>query len=53
MAFYQNNNPFTKKSNEEFEVTEGGDNSKILNKYGWSGKQEKKLKVISLVALIS
>ena len=44
MAFYQQNNPFRKIGNEEFEVTEGGDNSKILNKYGWSGKTREEVK---------
>tara|TARA_R100001126_G_scaffold100732_2_gene79435 strand:- start:166 stop:384 length:219 start_codon:yes stop_codon:yes gene_type:complete len=44
MAFYQKNNPFKKRGNEEFEVTEGGDNSKILKKYGWSGKTREEVK---------
>ena len=44
MAFYQKNNPFKKIGNEEFEVTEGGDNSKILKKYGWSGKTREEVK---------
>ena len=44
MAFYQKNNPFQKRGNEEFEVTEGGDNSKILKKYGWSGKTREEVK---------
>ncbi len=44
MAFYQKNNPFQRRGNEEFEVTEGGDNSKILKKYGWSGKTREEVK---------
>ena len=44
MAFYQKNNPFKKRGNEEFEVTEGGENSKILKKYGWSGKTREEVK---------
>ena len=44
MAFYQKNNPFKKRGNEQFEVTEGGDNSKILKKYGWSGKTREEVK---------
>tara|TARA_R100000734_G_scaffold3380_1_gene3150 strand:- start:763 stop:981 length:219 start_codon:yes stop_codon:yes gene_type:complete len=44
MAFYQKNNPFKKRGNEEFEITEGGDNSKILKKYGWSGKTREEVK---------
>ena len=44
MAFYQKNNPFKKRSNEQFEITEGGDNSKILKKYGWSGKTREEVK---------
>ena len=44
MAFYQKNNPFKKRGNEQFEITEGGDNSKILKKYGWSGKTREEVK---------
>ena len=44
MAFYQKNNPSQRRGNEEFEVTEGGDNSKILKKYGWSGKTREEVK---------
>ena len=44
MAYIQYNNPFKKRGNEEFEVTEGGDNSTILEKYGWSGKTREEVK---------
>ena len=44
MAFYQKNNPFKKRGNEQFEITEGGDNSKILKKYGWTGKTREEVK---------
>ena len=33
-----------KRGNEQFEITEGGDNSKILKKYGWSGKTREEVK---------